>query len=106
MRIGSIGGLKALSRLLDWSDGRFEYRPTLEQGMPDDIGVPIDFALLEATQHWDELQRIDISAFPAASTVRRVAGAEPDEELDKAAQELLERCSEGAAVAELVDALP
>ncbi len=105
VRIGNVGGLKALCRLLDWSDGRFEYRPTLAQGAPDDIGVPIDFALLEATQHWDELQRIDLSAFPAASTVRRVAGAEPDEELDKTAQELLERCTESSAVAQLVDAL-
>ena len=105
VEVGGARSLKALARLLEWSDGRFEFRPTLDSDSPQTPGIAIDAALLEAMQHYDELQRLDTRAFPPGATVASVAGARAPEELEKIARAVLERTAGGIVVAQLLDSI-
>ncbi len=49
-------GLPRLFHVLDWQRGRFEFGPN-ESDLPDEIGVPTSFALLEHARRADESAR-------------------------------------------------
>lgn len=57
-RIRGAVGLKAIARLLTWSEGKFEFHANLRPDASEEpLGLPIDGALLEATRFLDEDQR-------------------------------------------------
>jgi hypothetical protein len=56
-RLGPASGLKALVRLLAWSEGRFEFHATLDPVEPTEVPLPLEAALLEAARLLDESAR-------------------------------------------------
>jgi Tfp pilus assembly protein PilZ len=69
-QLGPIGGMKALTRVLGWEEGSFEFHARLESMMSEYSPMLLDAALLEATRNVDELRALDLSVLPPDATVR------------------------------------
>lgn len=65
VRLGPAAGMKALSRIVGWREGSFEFHARVEQGWDPQEPCSLDAALLEATRQQDELARLDSAAWPA-----------------------------------------
>jgi Tfp pilus assembly protein PilZ len=61
VQLGMISGMKALTRVLGWDEGTFEFHARLEPMMSEDSPMLLDAALLEATRNLDELGTLDLS---------------------------------------------
>jgi len=70
VRLGPVSGLKALTRVLDWEEGSFEFHARLESTMAEGSPMRLDAALLEATRDLDELRTLDLSVLPFDAMVR------------------------------------
>jgi Tfp pilus assembly protein PilZ len=66
-RLGALAGVKALARLLAWSDGRFEFHAHVDDLEGEGPRLPLDAALLEAAQHLDEAQRVESGGIEAGA---------------------------------------
>jgi hypothetical protein len=69
-RLGSAAGMKALTRLLAWRQGGFEFHARLEPLEVPEPPLPLEAAVLEAVRQLDEVQRIDARRFPPAARLR------------------------------------
>jgi Tfp pilus assembly protein PilZ len=69
-KLGRVSGLKALTRVLGWEEGSFEFHARLESTMSEGSSIPLDAALLESTRDLDELRALDLSVLPLDATVR------------------------------------
>ena len=104
-RSGQVTGMKALSRLLAWEEGSFEFQPTTD-GERSDEPTPIYGAILEALQHVDELRRLDLSRI-APDAFLALTDKTQAENLDELDARILERLSAGPEEVEsLVDSMP
>ncbi len=70
VQMGRIGGVKALTRVLGWEEGSFEFHARLESVLSEDDPMPFDAALLRATRDLDELRALDLSLLPPNAKVR------------------------------------
>lgn len=105
VNVGAVTGIKALSRLLAWESGGFEFYASADVKPPDDEPVPVFGAVLEATARLDELRRADLTNLPADGHVSP-AGGESDEDLAPLERALLELASPGATVQQILDVRP
>jgi DNA-binding response OmpR family regulator len=105
---GGVEGRKALFRVLEWDDARFEMDPLGEP--PPDETIPDDPAglLMEAMARNDEL-RAELAALPPLGTrLRARAGrqAEGVQRLEEAERAVLARFESGASLEEVLDRCP
>jgi Tfp pilus assembly protein PilZ len=63
-QLGAISGMKALTRVLGWEEGEFEFHARIESIMSEEAPILLDAALLEATRNLDELRALDLSVLP------------------------------------------
>jgi hypothetical protein len=70
VQLGPISGMKALTRVIGWDDGSFEFHARLEPMESDQQPMLLDAALLEATRNLDELGTLDLSVLLPDSKVR------------------------------------
>jgi Tfp pilus assembly protein PilZ len=103
--VGPVTGLKALSRLLTWKTGRFEFVPVVDPADRADEATPMYGAVLEAVQYVDELARLDLAELPLAARVHRAPGPTPDD-VEKLESEVLALAEDEISVAHIVDATP
>jgi hypothetical protein len=68
-QLGSVSGMKALTRVLGWEEGAFEFHARFEPMMSELPPMPLDAALLEATRNLDEFRTLDLSVLPPDATV-------------------------------------
>ena len=101
-RVGEVTGPKALSRMLTWDRGRFEFVPVVPPDSEEGEPIPMYGVLLESIQLVDELARLDLSHLPSAGQVARTPEAAPAD-LTKLQQDLLGLVEAGGTVAEIVD---
>ncbi len=103
--VGPVTGLKALSRLLTWKTGRFEFIPVVDPADRAEEPVPMYGAVLEAVQYVDELARLDLAELPSSARVIRAKeptlgdGGTLDEDV-------LAQAEEEISVGHIVDATP
>jgi Tfp pilus assembly protein PilZ len=69
-RLGQVSGTKALTRVLGWEEGSFEFHARLEPMTSESPPIPLDAALLESTRDLDELRTLDLSLLPPDAKVR------------------------------------
>ena len=69
-QLGAISGMKALTRILGWEEGSFEFHARLEPMMSEDPPMLLDAAILEAARHLDELKALDLDLLPLDAKVR------------------------------------
>jgi Tfp pilus assembly protein PilZ len=107
-QIGSVTGVKALMRLLRWSEGTFEFHARLDPDLPNDAPLPVEAALLEAARQLDELARIDPREFPPTATIRRDDSANSaGESLTKVEEAVLDLAGAGSfSVQRVIDLIP
>ncbi len=103
--VGAATGKKALARLLAWTEGKFEYTPSVDADEPEELSIPLDALLLEATHRADELRRLDLSHFQPAATIVPVRKPEASDDLDNVASAVLEAISAGIVTGDLLDML-
>jgi len=103
--VGMVSGMKALARLVRWTEGRFEFHHDLQlSGEPDDP-QPFDAAMMVASIHADELARIGFDASATSGTFR----IDPEgkkkhyESLTDLEREVLECAAEGFSARAISD---
>lgn len=67
--IGLVSGMKALSRMLSWKTGRFEFHPSVDLRETGEPPLAIDQAMLIAAVQLDELANMDLSSFNLTGTL-------------------------------------
>jgi Tfp pilus assembly protein PilZ len=103
--VGMVSGMKALARLVRWTEGRFEFHHDLQlSGEPDDP-QPFDAAMMVASIQADELARIGFDASATSDTVRIDPDAKKKhyESLTDLEREVLECAAEGFSVGAISD---
>jgi hypothetical protein len=107
-RLGSASGTKALSRLMGWVEGTFEFHARFEAAETPDEPVQLDAAISEAIQKLDELVEINLDAVPMDAQVRFINDpAGPDGgAASKLQQVVLDLARDGHTVRRMVDAIP
>jgi hypothetical protein len=105
VRACGVTGLKALARLLEWSEGDFEFHPSIGAGEPESVPIPIDGALLECTVQVDELLRAE-AAPSRTARVERVPHAAPELEASDLELQVFHQLNAGRTVQQVLDAVP
>ena len=108
VRLGPVSGMKALSRIVGWRDGSFEFHSRVEQGFEPAEPVPLEGALLEATRQHDEIGRShsvqwsDATRFePAALVVDPLAVG-----LSKLEDSVIDLVAAGMSFRQILDVIP
>jgi Tfp pilus assembly protein PilZ len=106
VRLGGASGLKALGRLVGWSEGSFEFHACLDAVEPLEVPLPLEAALLEAVVEQDEFGRSDRGCF-RGDAIPRVADAVADQDdLSKVEAAVLDLARAGFTVRRMVDFIP
>jgi hypothetical protein len=106
VRLGGVSGQKALTRLVSWSEGSFEFHAHLDAVEPLEAPLPLEAALLEAAVEQDEFNRSDRSCFRGDATPCVAdAGADHDD-LSKVEAAVLDLARAGFTVRRIVDFIP
>jgi Tfp pilus assembly protein PilZ len=103
--LGGVTGQKALARVLEWTEGDFDYTPSIDPDAPEGETMPINAALMDATQHFDELRRLDLSDLQPSAKVVSVRPPQESDELDAVTSSVLEAISNGIVIGDLLDVL-
>jgi Tfp pilus assembly protein PilZ len=105
--LGGTQGVKALARMLAWTDGTFEFHARVDPTLPTSDTKPLEAALLEATRLMDETDRVDLQTFPPDAILHvdelQRSAAGPLEKLEDA---LLDLASAGMNVQRVLDIVP
>ena len=104
VKLGSTSGMKALTRLLQWAAGSFEFHAELDAVEAMEAPLPLEAALLHAARLEDEMARIDPRRFPDAGELRVVE--EPGEELGKLEAAVLDLARVGFPVRRILEVIP
>ena len=107
-RIGQVTGLKALIRMLCWTQGSFEFSSGLEDPASGDAPLPLEAALFEAARNIDERSRVDAAAFPlqARLVARHMKDGQFTGALSKIEEALLDVAQAGFTVQRALEVIP
>jgi hypothetical protein len=106
-RLGAMRGLKALTRLLLWTEGSFEFHAHVDALESEDTPLRLEAALLEATRRIDEAARAPTTRFDGTTRFRvdraalAAAGA-----LGKTEEAVLDLAAAGFTVRRILDVIP
>lgn len=105
--VGGTHGVKALARMLGWSDGSFEFHARIDPSIPSMEPIPMEAALLEAMRLMDESESVDRSRFPLDALLHvdelQRAQAGPFDKLEDA---LLDLAATGMNIQRILDVVP
>lgn len=103
-RIGSATGMKALVRLLGWSEGTFEFQTHFDETDIHEPPFPLEAAMLDAVRQIDENARMDPQRFPLHAKLR-VADADvvADSKVEEA---VLDLAQAGFTVQRVLEVVP
>ncbi len=107
-RVGSATGMKALVRLVGWSEGTFEFHARLDPIESPDPPVPFSGAVLDARLLHDEARRPDRRKLLPNAVPRLAAAAASSAgaELGKLEQAVLDLVQAGFAWQRILDVIP
>ena len=106
-RLGPVSGMKALTRLLAWRQGGFEFHASLEPLAAPEPPLPLEAALLEAVRQIDEVQRIDARRFPPEARLRLLdPGAGVGDPSSKVEEAVVDLARAGFDVRRIVEVIP
>jgi len=103
--LGIVSGLKALSRMFRWTEGRFEFHHDLQLTEEPEKGEPLEAAMMSASVQMDEIARIDRGHFASRDvfTIDRSRAVAVQDTLDETEKEVLEYATEGFKVDAIAD---
>ena len=106
VRLGGVSGRKALTRLVSWSEGSFEFHAHLDAVEPLEVPLPLEAALLEAAVEQDEFGRSDRRCFRGDATPRVADASADHDDLSKVEAAVLDLARAGFTVRRIVDFIP
>ena len=108
VRLGPVSGLKALTRIVGWRDGDFEFHARVEPCWGEAEPSSLDAALLEATRQQDELARIGPAGWPLGGRfqVDRAKLDAERSELSKLEDSVVELAGAGMTLRQILDVIP
>lgn len=106
VRLGAVSGMKALIRLLQWTEGTFEFHSNLERPESMPKAISLEAAIVDALRRIDEGARIDQSGFPADARPRLEAGAEALDAPTKVESAVLDLVSAGFTIERILEIIP
>ena len=106
VRLGALRGIKALARMLTWSEGTFDFHSHVDPLTDEDDPMPLANAILEAATHLDEAARPDLQRFDAKTTFRVDLALARELELNQLEQAVLELAMPGLTLRRIVDVIP
>jgi Tfp pilus assembly protein PilZ len=104
--LGGTRGVKALARMLTWTEGRFEFHSRIDPAQISSDPQPLEGALLEAMRLIDEGSSIDKDAFPKDACLDVDTDASPGSEMEKLEGAILDLASTGMNVQRILDIVP
>jgi uncharacterized protein (TIGR02266 family) len=106
--LGSLTGLKALSRLLSWTEGSFEFHAHVDPLDREDAPASLDARILEALQHVDEANRAYPEGFDpgARLTIDRDRADLMLGHLNQTEAAVLDLADAGFTVRRILDVIP
>ncbi len=106
-RLGALRGTKALSRLLGWPDGRFEFYSNVDPLDEEDEPQSLEAAILDAVRQLDERARVVDVPVEMTTTFRVDWDARGSEvESSKIEQAVLDLAEAGFTLRRLIDVIP
>ncbi len=105
-RLGALRGIKALSRMLTWDAGTFQFNSHVDALDDEDDPVPLTNALLEAARQLDEAARPGIQKFDAKTTFAVDLSVVPASELDQLQSAVLDLAMPGLTLRRILDVIP
>jgi Tfp pilus assembly protein PilZ len=108
VRIGALSGMKALVRVFGWSEGNFEFHARLEPVETTQTAIPLEIAILDATQQLDELGALDLGALTMDTRLEFQAApvGRCGESWSKVEQAVLDLAKQCFSVRRIVDVVP
>lgn len=104
VKLGTASGMKALTRLLEWRLGNFEFHAELDPVENMEAPLSLEGAMLEAARLQDELSRVDLRRFPLEAEPRVVQ--ELNEEVGKLENAVLDLARVGFPVGRILEVIP
>jgi hypothetical protein len=105
--LGSATGMEALTRMLAWRDGAFEFHARLEEVEVKDAPFPLQAALLEAVRQIDEDERVAARRFPLQARFEVNDGADRcGAQLSKIEAAILDLARAGFTIQRMLDVIP
>jgi Tfp pilus assembly protein PilZ len=105
VRLGTTTGMKALLRLLGWTEGSFEFHARLDPVDQPEAPLPLEAALIDAVRRLDEFRGMDLSRFPADAQPSVQEDA-PDDDLTKLESAVLDLVRAGLSVGRIIEVIP
>jgi hypothetical protein len=105
-RLGAASGLKALVRLMSWTEGHFEFHASLDSVEKREPPVPVEAALFDAVRILDEGERIDRSRLPADARPRIAQAETGGNDLSKVEATVFELVRAGFTVQRMLEVIP
>jgi Tfp pilus assembly protein PilZ len=105
-RIGTLVGMKALVRMLAWSEGSFEFQASVEDGDVTGAPLPLEAALLDAARQLDEGGRVDATRFPLHAKLAIGPQAPGGRDLSKVEAAVLDLARVGFSVERVLEVIP
>jgi Tfp pilus assembly protein PilZ len=106
VHLGGVSGRKALTRLVSWSEGSFEFHAHLDAMESLEVPLPLEAALLEAAVEQDEFGRSDRRCFRNDATPRVADAGANHDDLSKVEAAVLDLARAGFTVRRIVDFIP
>lgn len=103
--LGSLRGIKALARMLQWPDGEFSFHAQVDAITDEPEPIPLQSALLEAARQVDEAARSAPLEMRARFTVNREAFTTAGE-LNKTEEAVIDLAAAGLSVRRIIDVIP
>ena len=104
--LGAASGMKALVRLLQWTEGTFEFHASLERLDSMRNAIPLSAAIIDAARHMDEGARVDSGAFPPDARPRLGGAADDPDALTKVESAVLDLVRAGFAIERIIEVIP
>jgi hypothetical protein len=108
VRMGSVSGAKALVRVIGWTEGNFEFHARLEPVESPEFSMPLEAAILNATDQLDELNAIDLGAIRMETLLEFKSDpvGRSAESWSKVEQAVLDLAQQRFSVRRIIDVIP
>jgi hypothetical protein len=103
-RLGSLRGVKALVRMLGWTEGAFQFHAMVDRLASEDEPLPLTTALLEATRRIDEAEASGVGGYDMKTVFRVDLGAAGS--LTKLEEAVVDLATAGFTLRRIVDVIP
>ncbi len=106
VRLGALKSVKALTRMLTWEQGTFQFHSDVDELSEEDDPIPLTSAILEAACQLDEADRSSLPHYELTTTFAVDLNAAREAKLSQVQQAVLELAMPGLTLRRILDVIP